>query len=148
RSLPTIPIERTAAAAKIPMIVTTTSSSSSENPGAARDLVEIPVPDVGVDAFAAFLAVGTKRVDIEFPALAWIGVLIGLVPGVGRHASQVPTWLPVRSRRVAWAGHQCFQSFVRAGILEIIQPIKIQSRFDAADILLRAAHRCTIDVAY
>ena len=48
----------------------------------ADELVEIPVTDVGIDAFAAFLAISAIREDVELSVLTWKRVLVGMVPGV------------------------------------------------------------------
>src|SRR5882724_8013740 len=98
----------------MPMIATTTSSSSSEKPRQAlggRARLEFPVPDVGIDAFAAFLAVGPVREHIELAMLAGVGVLIRFVPGIQWHARQL--LLPVRRTGLARIGHERLESVGR-----------------------------------
>ena len=53
----------------------------------SRDSYEIPVPDVGIDTFAAFLAIRAVGEHVEVAALSRIGVLVGLIPRIDRDAS-------------------------------------------------------------
>src|SRR5215510_8899823 len=79
-----------------PMMATTTMISNSENPRDRRRatraelLVEVPVSDVGIFAFAAFLTVGSEGVEIVFlAALTREKVLIGMAPGIEVELAQV-----------------------------------------------------------
>src|SRR5262245_26574337 len=131
------------------MIATTTSSSRRVNPAlaarAAR-LLELPVPDVGIAVFAAFLAIGAVREDVEVAVLARRRVVVGLIPRVARKALQdLP---PVRRARFAGIRDECLQTLRRGGITEVVEPIEIQRRFDLAKVLPGAADGGLVDLAH
>src|SRR5688572_3210560 len=125
RSAPTTPMDSTTAPARIPMIATTTSSSSSEKPRCVArvirdlgsDLVEIPVTDVGIEAFAAFLTVAAERENVELAVLPGVRVLIGVIPRVDRRLLQLR--LPVRSRVLARIRDEGLQALFGARIAEV-----------------------------
>src|SRR5215831_7175945 len=149
RSEPTTFTDRTTAPTRMPMIAMTTSSSSSEKPRCAQrgagELVEIPVTDVGIDAFAAFLAVGAIREDVELSMLTRIGVLVGVVPRVDRQLPKLR--LPVRGGGFAGVRDERLQAVRSARIAEIVEPIQVERRLDAANVLFGPANGCLVDVA-
>src|SRR5262245_27676825 len=110
------------------MMATTTMISSNEKPRARRRpakrlawpdlLVEIPVTDVGIFAFAAFLAIGADRIQVVIQAaLARENVLVGIATGIGIEAPQVATFAPVADRGIVRTLHQGLQAEIRARVL-------------------------------
>src|SRR5262249_2093193 len=127
RSEPTTLTDRTTAPTRIPTIATTTSSSSSENPRCAQrgagELVEVPVTDVGIDAFAAFLAVGAIREDVELSMLTRVGVLVRVVPRVDRQLPELR--LPIRGGGFAGVRDERLEPVRRGRIAEVVEPIQV-----------------------
>src|SRR5688572_12782158 len=130
-SLPSARHDRVTAPASSPMIATTTSSSRRVNPAlaarAAR-LLELPVTDVGIDTFTAFLAIGAIREHVEVAVLAGRRVVVGLIPRIAWNALQHLS--PVRRARLARIRHERLQTLRRAGVAEVVEPIEIQRVFD------------------
>src|SRR5215831_5464632 len=110
------------------MIRMTTMISRRVKPRArirgARDglLFEIPVSDVGVLTFAAFLAVGSERIQIEILAMrSREDVNVRIAPGIVADSADVATLAPVAHRRIVGALDQGVEPEIGAGILEVIQ---------------------------
>src|SRR5687767_3691326 len=117
------------------MIATTTSSSRRVNPAlaarAAR-LLDLPVTDVGIDTFTAFLAIGAIREHVEVAVLARRRVVVGLVPWIARKALQhLP---PIRRVRFAGIRDERLQTLRSAGVAEVVEAIEIQRRLDLAKV--------------
>src|SRR5687768_14337607 len=111
----------TAAAAMRPTMNTTTISSSSVKPRRrAREarmelLPEIPVSDIGIRAFAAFLAVGSERIEVVFlAARAREHILVRRAPGIVADALDVATFAPVTHRGIVRALRQSGQPEIGA----------------------------------
>src|SRR4051812_17563605 len=114
----------TAAAVTSPMMNTTTISSMSVKPrGRARRarmelLSEIPVANVGIRTFTAFLAVGSERIEvILLAARSREHVLIRQAPRIVADALDVAAVAPVAHGRVVRSLRQRGQSQVGARIL-------------------------------
>ena len=147
-SLPIARHDNVTAPASKPTMATTTSSSRRVKPAlAARapPLLELPVTDVRIDTFTAFLAIGAIREDVEVAVLARRRVVIGLIPRIARNALQnLP---PIRRDRLAGIRDECLQTLRRAGVTEVVEAIQIQRVFDLPNVLLRAADGRPVDVA-
>src|SRR5690349_9185212 len=101
-SLPTALKDKATAPASKPMIATTTSSSRRENPplaARAAEPLELPVADVGIDTFTAFLAIGAVREHVEVAMLARRRIEVGLIPRIAGKVLQHLS--PVRRARLA-----------------------------------------------
>src|SRR5690242_6233345 len=106
------------------MIRMTTKTSIRVKPRArmteAREglLFEVPVSDVGVLTFAAFLAVGSERIEIEILAMcSRVNVDVRVAPGIVVDAFDVTALAPVAHRRIIGMRDQCSQPEVSARIL-------------------------------
>src|SRR5688572_11861788 len=111
-----------------PMMATTTMISISEKPRdrrctvCPRLLVEVPVPDVGIFTFAAFLSVGSEGVQVVVQAsLARENILVWIAPGIRAHAPDVTAFAPVAHRRIIRPLHERLEAEVGARILVVVQ---------------------------
>src|SRR6188472_4139820 len=126
-----------------PMMATTTMISISEKPPArieparAHLLIQIPVSDVGIFTFAAFLALGSEGIEIEVLAVrSRENVLVRIAPGIHADARQVTAFAPVAHRRIVGTLHQRLQTDVRARILVVVQLVHGEAGFDGLDVAL------------
>src|SRR6478736_4364773 len=71
--------------------------------------LDVPVADIGVGPFAAFLVVGAKCEQIVFAVLSGADVVIVVTPGIFAHPADVTTFAPVANRRVTGFSHECRQ---------------------------------------
>src|SRR5215467_13607109 len=112
-----------------PMMTTTTMISIKVKPrvkpradprigceatGRAR-LLEVPVANVGIFSFAAFLSVGSEGVKIVFlAARSRENILVWIAPRIERDALQVSAFAPVAHRRIVRTLHQCLEAEIGA----------------------------------
>src|ERR1700733_6263895 len=111
-------------AASTPMMTTTTRISISVKPAARtrarrgqlpleKLVADVPVADVGIDAFTAGRAVGSEAEQVVLLAVrAGDHVLVVVTPRVLAHAREVPARAPVLDRRVGRLCGQCRQALV------------------------------------
>src|SRR5206468_5031919 len=95
-----LPRDSSMPAITTPMMTTTTSSSTSVKPAVAaiavRLLVEVPVADIGVIAFAAQAAIGAEGVQVVLAAMrARQVVLVVVAPRILVDVLQVAARPPV-----------------------------------------------------
>src|SRR5688572_19563003 len=131
------------------MIATTTRSSRREKPALATraaGFLEIPVPDVGIDTFAAFLAIRAVGKHVEIAALTRRGVEVRLIPRIDGDPRQL--LLPVRRARLAGVRHERFETLGRARIAEIVESVQIQSRLDGTKVGPGAIRGGLVDLAH
>lgn len=95
--------------------------------------VEIPIADIGVDAFSTRTSIPAKRVDIDLSLVARVKVQVGIAPGICRHAIKVATCLPVSDTRIGGLRDQCFNALFRGRVGEIIEAIELHGIFDIRD---------------
>ena len=97
------------------MITMLTSNSIRVNPESSLDfaqvrksvnLVDRPVPDCGVDAFATFLTVASQRENIYLAVNAGTQVQVWPTPGLLRHAIEVATGFQVAHTRIIWVRYE------------------------------------------
>src|SRR5579863_25948 len=117
------------------MITTTIRISSSVKPRAAepvrrggrraRGLVaDVPVADVGVDAFATGRSVGPQAEEVVLLAVgAGIDVLIVVAPRVLADALDVAPGPPVLDRGIGGLGRQCRKSLLAGRVLGVVQAV-------------------------
>lgn len=110
--------------------------------------VDVPVADVAVYALATRLLVSTEGENVKLAVLARLKILVWLTPGIHRDLVEVASGPPVTDRGIGWLVDQGLQSLVSRGILEVIQPVEVQSAFYRPDILLGAIDLGVIDAAY
>src|SRR5687767_13851771 len=144
----------TAAAVISPMMNTTIMSSTSEKPvkrACTRRgvlLTQIPVANVGIGTFAAFLAVGAQRVEVVFlSARAGEDVLVRVAPGIGADALDVAAFAPVAHRGVVGTLVQGGQPEVRRGILVVVQLVHRERGLDGLDVTLGLVDLRFLDVS-
>src|SRR6185503_15213650 len=90
-------------------------------------LVEVPVANVGILAFAAFLAVGSEGIQVVLLAVgSREHVLIRVAPGILADAPQVAAFAPVAHRGIVRALNERVQSEVRARVLVVVQLVHRQ----------------------
>ena len=98
---------------------------------------KIPVTDVGIDLFAAFLAIGAVGEHVELAVLARVRIAVRLIPGIDRDARQV--LMPIRSARLARILDERPEALRRARVTEVIKSVEVQRRLDEADVALGAS---------
>src|SRR5688572_26276435 len=149
RSFPSALIDNVTACTSNPMIATTTRSSRSVKPRCGRDQrsrSEIPVTDVGIDTFTAFLAVGAVREDVELTALARVCILVRLFPRIYGSLRQLLP--PIRCARLAGVRYERLEPFCGARVAEIVEPVKLKSCFDATNVGPCAIDSGGVDLAH
>src|SRR5580692_3502176 len=106
--------------------------------------VQVPVADIRILAFPAFLAVGAKRVEVEFAAMgAGIDILIVEAPGIlERAVLDVAALAPVADGRIRGLLDQGLQSLVRSRIFEVVEAVHGERRADGLDILAGLGDAC------
>src|SRR5579863_3983468 len=108
-----------------PMMATTTSSSISVKPAPARCaalLVEVPVADVGIDAVAARLAVGSERAQVVRLAVRpGKDVLVLVSPWILADALDVAAGLPVLDRGIGRLRDQRGEPLVVGRVLGVVE---------------------------
>src|SRR5262245_1863929 len=114
-----------AAAAINAMMNATIASSSSVKPCDARrtaSLLEVTVANVGIDDFAAFLAIGTERVEVVFLAVqSREQVLVRVAPRILADALDVAALAPVAHGRIVWPLRQRREAEIGARILVVVE---------------------------
>src|SRR5579863_2685550 len=127
-----------------PMMATTTSSSISVKPAPARSsalLVEVPVADVGIDAVAARLAVGSERAQVvRFAVGAREEEQVVVSPWVLADALDVAAGLPVLDRGIGRLRGERAEPLLVGGILGVIHVVHGERRLEALDVLLGLGH--------
>src|SRR5688572_9291585 len=126
-----------------PTMATTTMISISEKPrdrrctARPRLLVEVPVPDVGIFTFAAFLSVGSEGVEVVIQAtLARENELVRIAPGIRAHAPDVAALAPVAHGGIVRPLDQRLQAEVGARILVVIELVHGQGGLEGLDVAL------------
>src|SRR6185437_2446005 len=137
------------AAEMTPMMATTTRISISVKPRAAGALAagrrrrcglvaDVPVADVGIEAFTAGCAIGSEAEQVVlFAVRARVDVLVVVPPGVLADALQVAARAPVLDGRVGGLRDQRRQALLRGRVLGVVEPVHGERRLQALDVLLR-----------
>ena len=58
-------------------------------------LVQIPIGNIGIDAFATHFAIRCKRDNLVVAFRAWTQVLVGILPGIFRKFWKITAELPL-----------------------------------------------------
>src|SRR5687768_8034256 len=108
---------------------------------ATRALFDVPVTEIRVVALATFLRVRAEGVEVVFAATrAWIDILVIIAPRIlARAALQISARPPVADVGIRRLLHERAQALIRGRILEVIEPIERERRFDGLDVLARLA---------
>ncbi len=96
----------------------------------------LPAADVRVDALTARLPVGAQRQYVDRPMLAWVEVLVWLVPGVCRQLVQVLAPIQ-RLGAGSRFGHQGLKPLFSGGVALIVQAIKLEGLSEVVDVSAR-----------
>src|SRR3989344_8985627 len=98
-------------------------------------VVEIPGSDLGIDAFAARLSVGTQAEYIDIAVQSGIEIPILVFPWVLWKTVEIATAFPV-ARDLAGRGllHQRLEALFGGRIDAVVQPIELECTGDGADI--------------
>src|SRR5262245_39705123 len=111
-----------------PMMNTTIMISTSVKPAGERTrrvvllLRFVPVANVCIGAFAAFLAVGAEGIHVVLPAVGTgVAVLIRIAPGIRTDALDVTVLAPVAHRGVVGTLPQRLQAHLGRRILEVVE---------------------------
>src|SRR5690348_15801471 len=111
-------------------------------------LLEVPVANDGIAAFAAFLAVGAERIEVVLLAVSsGVDVLVRVAPRILADALDVATLAPVAHRRIFRTLHECRETKIGARIFEVVELVHRERGLDALDVALDLGHLGLLDVA-
>src|SRR5580658_1602142 len=143
-------------AATTPMMTTTTRSSTSVKPaaggsrraGSARLVADIPVADVGIDAFTTRCTVGAEAGDVVFLAVgAGIDVLIVISPRILGDALDVAPGAPVLDGRIRRLRDERLQALLGGRIVRVVEPEHGERGLYGLDVALRLGDLGVIHLA-
>src|SRR5689334_10026862 len=111
-------------------------------------LTEVPVANVGIGAFTAVLAIGSKRVEVVLlSSRAREDVLVGMAPRIVADAFDVSAFAPVAHVGVVWPLRECLDTEIGARVGVVVELVHRERRFDRLNVALRLGDLRLLDVS-
>src|SRR5690606_7108645 len=135
-----------------PMMTSATRISTSVKPRwrmAAGLLLNRPVADVRVDAFAAFLAVAAQGVEVVAPVLPGTDVDVLLLPRIPAGTRHVSVGFPRMGNRLdGRLLQQRLQALLGGGIARIVEAVQLERGAQRLDVPPRLVDAGIIDTPH